>query len=188
MQSVRTQPGRATAQPARMLPNRNRINLFIDITLLVAFLVTMAPHFSGTPIHEWLSIALGAAIITHLLMHWQWLVEVTKRFFGKVGWQSRLNYILNTLLFITMTVVIFSGLMISEAALPALGITVQPGGIWHSLHELSANGVLVLVGLHIGLHWQWIVSTIKRFLITPLTGSRKTPTPLVEHSPIKTGE
>ena len=38
------------------------------------------------------------------------------------------------------------------------------------------------------LRVKWIVSTIKRFLIAPLTGSRKTPTPLVEHSPIKTGE
>jgi len=35
----------------------------------LAFLVAMAPRFSGMAIHEWLGIAFGAAITTHLLLH-----------------------------------------------------------------------------------------------------------------------
>jgi hypothetical protein len=152
-------------------PNRNMVNLIVDSTIFVAFLVAMAPRFSGLVIHEWLGIAFGAAIVTHLLLHWQWLVEVTKRFFSKAQWSARINYILNTLLFVDVTMIIFTGLMISEAALPQLGITLAHSGGWRMLHTLSANLFLVLTGLHIALHWQWIAGMAKRLF----SGSRRAP-------------
>jgi hypothetical protein len=144
--------------------NRNTLNLFVDIAIFLAFLVAMAPHFSGIAVHEWLSIAFGAAIVTHLLLHWQWIVEVTRRFFGKAQWSARVNYVLNALLFIDVTMVIFTGLLISEAALPVFGIAVARGGAWRMLHTLSANLFVVLIGLHVALHWQWIVNTVKRLV------------------------
>lgn len=153
--------------------NRNKVNLLIDSTIFIAFLVAMAPRFSGIAIHEWLSIAFGAAIITHLLLHWQWIVGVARRFFSVARWSARLNYLLNTLLFVDMTIVIFSGLLISEAALPLLGIQTVRGGIWRQLHDLSANLAVVLLGLHIALHWSWIVNAVKRYLIAPLTLGRR---------------
>ena len=143
-------------------PNRNNINLIVDSAIFIAFLVAMAPRFSGMVIHEWLGIAFGAAIVTHLLLHWQWLVEVTKRFFGRAQWSARINYILNALLFVDITTIILSGLMISESALPALGIALPLRGSWRMLHTLSADLFLMLVGLHIALHWQWIASMAKR--------------------------
>jgi cytochrome b len=149
-------------------PSRNKTNLIVDSAIFIAFLVAMAPHFSGMAVHEWLGIAFGAAIITHVLLHWQWLVEVTKRFFGKAQWSARINYILNALLFIDVTLIIFSGLMISEVALPFVGIELAQSGIWRGLHGTVANLFMVLVGLHIALHWQWIVNMFKRFVLTPL--------------------
>jgi hypothetical protein len=153
-------------------PNRNKTNLIVDSAIFAAFLVAMAPRFSGLAIHEWLGIAFGAAIVTHLLLHWQWLVEVTKRFFGKVQWSTRINYLLNALLFVDITVIIFSGLLISEVALPLIGVQLSSGGAWRGLHETSANLFLPLVGLHVALHWQWIVNMFKRFVITPLAPRR----------------
>jgi hypothetical protein len=144
--------------------NRNKINLFFDIAIFLMFLVAMAPHFSGMAVHEWLGAAFGAAIVTHLLLHWQWIVEVTRRMFSTAQWSARINYILNTLLFIDVTLVIFSGLMISEVALPLLGIQTAHGGIWRMLHGFAADFFLVLIGLHVALHWQWIVNMVRRML------------------------
>ena len=125
---------------------------------------TMAPRFSGIAIHEWLSIAFGAAVITHLLLHWSWLVEVTRRFFGKVQWSARANYILNALLFVDLTVIIFTGLLISREALPLFNIQTSHGGTWGMLHRLSADLFPFVMGLHVALHWRWIVNTSKRLV------------------------
>ena len=111
--------------------------------------------------------AFGAAIATHLLLNWSWIVEVTRRFFGKARWSARVNYVLNTLLFVDMTLIIFTGLMISEAALPLLGIQVSHGGAWRRLHDLTANLGVLLIGLHLALHWHWIVNATKRLIGVP---------------------
>jgi len=154
-------------------PNRNFTKLALDIGIFVAFLVAMAPRFSGMTIHEWLGVAFGGSIIAHLLLNWSWIAQVTKRLFGKVQWSARLNYILNALLFIDMTVIIFTGLMISEAVLPTFGLSAMHGGAWKMLHSQAADLSVFIVGLHVALHWQWIVNMTKRFLIAPLMPRRK---------------
>lgn len=153
--------------------NRNLVNLLVDVGIFIAALLALAPHFTGMAIHEWLSLALGAAIVGHLVLHWQWIVEVTKRFFSSAKWSARLNYILNTLLFIAMTVVIFTGLMISETIVPLLGLTASHGGVYEQLHRLSADAIVYLIGLHVALHWSWIVKMVKRFAVDPLTRRRQ---------------
>ncbi|MEZ4640220.1 MAG: hypothetical protein R2856_35575 [Caldilineaceae bacterium] len=55
-------------------------------------------------IHEWLSLGLGVGFITHVLLHWRWVYESTRRFFGKLAGQARINYILNTALLIVLHV------------------------------------------------------------------------------------
>ncbi|NTU81026.1 MAG: DUF4405 domain-containing protein [Chloroflexales bacterium] len=154
------------AQVARKT-NRNMVNLLLDGTIFVAFLASTAPRFTGLAIHEWLSIAFGAAIVTHLLLHWSWIVAVTKRFFGKAQWSARVNYVLNALLFVAFTVIIFTGLMISEVALPFIGIQLAGGHLWEQLHKLAADASVFLIGLHVALHWQWIVNMLKRIIVAP---------------------
>jgi len=151
---------------------RNRLTLLFDVAIFIAFLVIMAPHWSGTPIHEWLSIAFAAAIVTHLLLNWQWIIGITKRFFQRVNWFARTNYILNVLLFIVMTVAIFTGLMISESVMSMFGIQTNRGGAFRQIHELSANASLVIIGIHLAFNWQWIAAALRRYVIGPLRGQR----------------
>lgn len=145
-----------------------KINYLVDLSIFVAFLVGMNPRLTGMTIHEWLGIAFAAAIVTHLVLHWSWLVATTRRFLGRATRQARLNFIVNALFFINMTVLIFSGLMISESALPALGIQLGEGMAFRQLHTLTGDWALYLLGLHVALHWKWIVSTTKRYVVQPL--------------------
>lgn len=162
------------AQQTKKL-NQNKVNLTVDIAIFVAFLVAMAPRFSGLTVHEWLSIAFGAAIMIHLLLHWQWIVEITKRFFRSTSWMARINYVLNSLLFITMTVVMLSGILISEIALPSLGIDIGGNFAWRQIHGISADLSVFLIGVHVALHWQWIANTVKRYIVAPFLPTRTAP-------------
>lgn len=154
---------------AKKLLNTTKTNFGLDAILLVAFLIATAPRFSGIPIHEWLSIAFAAAIVIHLLLHWQWIVATIKRFFQRMNSQQRINFVLNVLLFIAMTIIIVTGLMISRVALPLFGISTVRGGIWRQLHSLATDAAVIIVGLHVAMHWQWIWNAIKRYLIKPVT-------------------
>ena len=52
-------------------------NLILDITIFAAFLAIASPKLTGNTIHEWLALALAAAIVVHLLFHWKWLVTIS---------------------------------------------------------------------------------------------------------------
>lgn len=155
-------------QTKRKKSGITRTNLLVDIAIFVAFLVALDPHTTGMAIHEWLSIALAAAIVAHLLLHWQWLAAVTRRFLGHLSGRQRLNYAINALLFIDVTLITFSGLMISEQALPLLGIATRHGGLWEGLHKQTANLSVFILGLHVALHWKWIANAVKRYVLRPL--------------------
>jgi hypothetical protein len=147
----------------------NKTNLLVDTGIFIAMLVAMEPRFSGVTIHEWLSVALAATIVVHLLLHWKWIIEVGGRFFRKLWHSSRLKFVVDALLFVDFIAVMLSGLLISRAVLPTLGISLgQVGMSWRSLHSLSADAVILLVGLHFALSWGWVVSTVKRLVIAPV--------------------
>ena len=143
---------------------RSLINYLLDIGVLLAFLIALNPHATGEPIHEWLGIAFGVAIITHLLLHWQWIVTVTRRQFGRIGGKTRINYIVNLLFFIAIVVVLFTGIMISKIVVPSLGISLGQSFIWKKVHSLATDAALILLGVHLALHWRWVLHTTRKLL------------------------
>ncbi|MBI5352521.1 MAG: DUF4405 domain-containing protein [Chloroflexi bacterium] len=145
----------------------NRIKLLLDLTTFVAFLIAMDPRSLGIAVHEWLTIALAGTIVVHLLLNWGWIVEVTKRLFakGKGLNGSRVNYILNWAMFIDGVLIMLSGIMISQAVMPSMGIVLPESFGWRGLHSFSTNLFMLGLGLHVALHWNWIVSTSKRLFV-----------------------
>ncbi len=147
-------------------------NLIVDAAIFVGFLVATDPRATGQAIHEWLGLAFGATIIVHLLLHWKWIVNVVMRFFSRLPGQVRINSILNSLLFITITLIIFSGIMISKVVLNTLGLSGSHDQIWRVVHSTATNITVIIVGLHVALHWKWVVSTVKRYTWQPLINRR----------------
>jgi hypothetical protein len=139
-------------------------NVLLDGVFLIVFLIIYEEHATGITIHEWGALALAIVAVVHILLHWSWIVAFGKRFFQNIRGDIRFNYVLNALLFLAFTAVTFSGLMMSEAVLPAIGIRLGENGFWHWLHSLTADISLGLVALHIALHWKWIFSTVKRLV------------------------
>jgi hypothetical protein len=148
--------------------NQTKRKLWIDALIFIAFLVAMDPRSSGLAVHEWLSLSMIFVLIVHLLLNWDWIAQVTRRFFGKMKRQSRLNYILNWLTFIDGTLIMVSGIMISEVALYAMGVALPKNFAWRGLHDASANLFLILLGLHTALHWTWIVNAVRRYVFQPI--------------------
>ncbi|MFT3895536.1 MAG: DUF4405 domain-containing protein [Anaerolineales bacterium] len=145
-----------------------KTKLTLDIVIFSAMLALTNPRLTGNTIHEWLGISLIAGIITHLLLNWNWIVNVTKTFFKKLFHESRLNYVINLLFFIAMTGTLFSGLMISKDVMSALDIQLNVSGSWKMLHSLLSDASVLILGLHVAMHWKWIVNSISRFIVSPV--------------------
>ncbi|MFN8382294.1 MAG: DUF4405 domain-containing protein [Anaerolineales bacterium] len=146
------------------MSKQNLTKLFIDLTAFIALLIVSAPRFTGVAIHEWLAIALSGAIVVHLLLNWNWIVEISSRLFSKSAKNSRFGYILNWGLFASGIMIMLSGLMVSKTVVPFFGLSLPQNMSWRSLHELSTNITMVLMGLHVALHWNWITNMFKRLL------------------------
>ena len=113
-------------------------------------------------------MAFGAAIVAHLLFHWKWLVNVTTKFLHNLFNQSRLNFVVDLLFFLVMTVTLLSGLMISKDVMSFLGIQLNVSHSWESLHRLASDASVVLLGIHFALHWKWLVTNIGRYIVSPV--------------------
>ena len=149
------------------MSNKTKTNLWLDLLILVVFLLADEPAATGIPVHEWMSLAFIVVLVTHMVLHWDWLVSVTLKFFKILFHESRLNYVIDFLLLTAFVGVMLSGILISRSIAETLGIhfTVTPA--WRSIHSLSADGTLLFTGLHFALHWKWIVNTTRRYIITP---------------------
>ena len=144
---------------------QNKTKLLLDLGTFTALLVASAPRFTGIAVHEWLALALGGAIIVHLLLNWNWVISVTSRLFSKVAKGQRFNYFLNWALFASGVLVMLSGLMISKTVVPFFGLSLPQNMSWRQLHDLSTNIIMILMGLHVAVHWTWITGMFKRIVV-----------------------
>lgn len=139
--------------------------LLIDLGILLLFIIINAPQFTGLAWHEWVSFAFAIPFLVHFILNWKWIVSVFSRIFKKLPGEARINQIWDTLLFALMTFVIFSGTVISVSALPALNIHITIDPFWISIHKTGANLLMIMFGVHLAMHWKWIVSNFRRYLM-----------------------
>ena len=145
----------------RQVLARTRLDFWLDAVLLVAFTLAYSLGFTGIATHEWLGIGLGVALLVHLTLHWDWVVRTSRRLLRRGG-RGRLSWLVALLLVVSMTLCITSGILISQVALPELGITVPSSTFWRSMHGTTATLTLILVPVHVALDWRWIVGVARR--------------------------
>lgn len=156
--------------------NPTKRNLYIDTAIGGAFLVALAPGITGLTVHEWLGLAFSGALLTHLLLHWKWVVSITKRLFSKMPVKTRFSYVLNAALLWAFAMIGFTGFMMGNNV--GLGFD---GDFFRELHEVFANFSILLVGGHLLLHWKWLLSAFQRYILGVKPGGRArktTPLPL----------
>ncbi|HEX3051590.1 MAG TPA: DUF4405 domain-containing protein [Aggregatilineaceae bacterium] len=146
--------------------NKNKIKFYLDVVLITAYVVLMEPQFTGESWHEWVGLAIGGAVLIHLALNWKWIATVTRRFFGHVARQARINYLLNLLLLVSFTLTVVSGILISKnlSTAQALNMSMDASRNWREIHVWIPDVTLLIVGIHLALHWKWIVYTSKRRL------------------------
>jgi len=148
----------------RVTSARRRVVLLLDAALFAAFLVLLSPRITGLTIHEWLGLVLGAPMIVHLLLSWSWIAAAAKRLMSPRNARDIVNTLLNALLFVTTTVVIVSGIVISQVALPWLGVITVDDRRWRATHNQFTTWLMLTMSAHIAMNWRWIVTATRGYL------------------------
>jgi len=147
---------------------RTRTNLLIDVVALSAYLLAANPAITGIAVHEWVSLGLALVACIHLVVHREWVARTLRRFAGRLANASRLNLVVAGLTGVAAASVIVSGLAVSQTLAALVGLTASADPAWVAVHAASASAVLLLGGLHVALHWRWIVQAVRLHVIVPI--------------------
>lgn len=147
--------------PAKPTQWRLRISFWLSMTLLVSICVLPAVHFTGLVFHEWLGLVIVAMVFAHLLLSWSWIASLSRRLFAAQSARARINYLLNLSLFGAVTAAVYSGILISQQAIPAITGTKAPPEMdwrWDALHGRFSLAVLILSAFHLAINWDWVLA------------------------------
>jgi hypothetical protein len=137
----------------------NTIKFFLSLSLTLVMLLLMDPRsFYGLEFHEWAGLIIGVFFILHKVLNWGWIKKVTLTFAGRAPGRARLNYILDVVLLAGMLLMIFSGIAIART-IDFSWLHLQGSHrFWRVMHTSSSLITLVLFGIHLGLHWKWVLN------------------------------
>lgn len=133
------------------------IKLIVDLGLTVSMLVAFAYHLTGPTAHEWIGLTMFALLTAHNGLNWRWYRNIGRT---GAGLNARLSLAM-TLAILTVTVVLLiSSLMVSREIFNS--IRANNGFLMRQIHTLAAYWILVLMSVHVGLHWNLIMSVVRR--------------------------
>jgi hypothetical protein len=125
-------------------------------------------------LHTWGGIAMIGAAILHLVIHWSWVVNMTRRVWKevvhptmKLNARSKWNYLLNATVAVSFLLTAASGIY----------FLFVPGGNWYPdpsflfsrttwdmIHTWAAVVLIGAAVLHFAIHWNWVTKvTCKMF-------------------------
>jgi len=139
----------------------NIFKFILNILLAIVFLLLMDPRsFYGLSFHEWAGLIIVLFFFLHKFVNWGWIKKLTLRFFSGIPGKARINYVLDILLLVGLVLITISGIAISRTIdFSWLNL----GGnhmFWRVMHTSSSLMVLALFGIHLGLHWKWVLQRI----------------------------
>ncbi len=136
-------------------------------------------RYNWIDFHNWTSVGLFVIVVIHVILHWSWIVETTKRFFDNLRRPIRKVLELYTSIALLLLLFIFdclSGLvlwlvlprgardyynMIAGSGRKFLGLQRI---VWVDLHAWAAVIIVSIIIIHLMMNWDWVAGVTKRLL------------------------
>lgn len=156
-------------------------NFWLDVTMFMALLITtvtglflwlVIPHtvdvsFLGLARRMWVVIHISsgfvmlAGVVMHIVWHWQWLKALRGRPLRAIPKQVRANRVVDRLIWITFITTNVFGVI---AWTLHFGDDTCVLSVADRLHVVTGVAWVVILIVHLALHWKWTVSAIRRYL------------------------
>lgn len=140
------------------MATKTKVKIALDAVMTLALLFLMGYPFWGDVAHEWVGAGLFAVFLVHHILNAAWWRSLTK---GEYTPARVFQLVLDLLVLLAMLGLMVSGVMLSKHVFVFLPIS---GGMGFArlLHMASAYWGVVLMALHLGLHWNMILGMFRR--------------------------
>lgn len=134
------------------------IRIIIDTLMTAAMPFLMAYMLIGAQWHEWIGTGVFVLFIIHHIINHKWLTTIAK---GKYNAARTVNLVINVLIFFCMIGLMYSGIVMSRYVFSPLKIS---GGaaLARKLHMLCSYWGLVLMSVHLGAHWSFVMGAARK--------------------------
>ncbi len=139
------------------------VKIVLDVLMTVVIALMYRKQALGLAFHEIGGLALIGVFFIHKGLNFTWIRRVTVKL-TKADARTRLMWIVDALMLVSFLAVGVSGIFISKVAFPGLAVR---GGPWKSIHYGSAALALMLVGVHLGLHFRYLRGIFSRWVRLP---------------------
>lgn len=140
------------------MQSKMAVKVGIDLAMTAALLLLMAYSLIGEAAHEWIGIAMFVLFIAHHVLNCGWHRKLLNGRYTPIR-------ILQTLL-VAAVLLCMAGSMVSGVVLSRYALTFLPiSGGWgwaRTLHLLCAYWGLIAMSLHLGFHWNGMMSLAKK--------------------------
>lgn len=145
------------------------VKLSVDVLMTLSLLLLMGYQFWGDTAHEWVGAGMFVLFIAHHLLNLNW----HKRLFKGRYTPARIAMLcIDLLVLLTMLALMYSGIVLSRHVFAFLPI--QSGlALARRLHILGAYWSYILMSLHLGLHWNMILTMAAKPLHLAPSSPRK---------------
>lgn len=142
----------------KRIPKQTVIKIVVDLILTVLLMLLMAFELIGREAHEWLGVGMFAVFVVHHILNRKWTAHLLK---GNYTPFRAVQTLLVCLILLCMLASMASGIVMSRYVFDFLPI--QGGWGWaRTLHMLGGYWGFALMSLHLGLHWNMMMSMAGR--------------------------
>lgn len=132
--------------------------IIVDVLMTLALLFLMGYQLWGETAHEWAGVGMLILFLAHHFLNRHWYRNLFK---GKFTPMRIFQICVDMLLLIAMLAQMYSGIVMSRHVFTFL--PVQGGmALARRMHILGAYWGLILMSVHLGLHWNMFLGLAKR--------------------------
>ena len=146
------------------------VKISVDLAMTAAMMLLMTYLLIGEETHEWIGIVMFVLFVTHHWLNRAWSRNILR---GKYHVHRFCQTMIVFLILLCMLGSMISGMILSQYVFAALNI--HKGMEWaRTIHMLCAYWGYVLMGLHLGFHWNMMLSMAGKTPLKAVTGKTVT--------------
>lgn len=146
-----------------------KTKMAVDVAMTVSLLFLMGYQFWGEIAHEWVGAGIFILFIAHHIWNRSWYGNL---FRGKYPPARIFQICVNMLTLLSMIVLMYSSIVLSRYIFVFLPID-SGLALARRLHILGSYWGFLLMGMHLGLHWNMVLGMVKHSQDRTKTGREK---------------